>query len=95
MSIRGVSDIGSQAFKNCTALRDVSLDENLKVIGSEAFMNCVNLKKIRIPNSVENIKTRAFFDTSCRLGILVDKPIPLKNKEANEAEKNVVYKTFR
>ena len=86
VSIRGVSDIGSQAFKNCTALRDVSLDENLKVIGSEAFMNCVNLKKIRIPNSVENIKTRAFFDTSCRLGILVDKPIPLKI-EANEAEK--------
>lgn len=65
--------ISNQCFKDCGNLREVNLAEGLEIIEAEAFMGCLSLKKLRLPNSVKEIKERAFADTSCRIGIQIDR----------------------
>ena len=48
-----VTEIYSQAFRNCRALTDVNLDENCRFIWDEAFLNCSSLKYINIPESTD------------------------------------------
>lgn len=65
--------ISNQCFKDCANLKEVNLAEGLEIIEAEAFMGCLSLKKLRLPNSVKEIKERAFADTSCRIGIQLDR----------------------
>lgn len=80
----GVKEISNQCFKDCVELREVILMEGLKIIGNEAFMGCLNLRKLRLPNSVEIIKERAFTDTSCRIGIQINRNTMLKVPESEK-----------
>lgn len=50
------STISSEAFRNCIALRQISLPENLSTIGSKAFAGCENLEKMIIPSGVTSIQ---------------------------------------
>lgn len=52
--------IPDYAFTHCTALRSVTLPENLTSIGAAAFSGCRSLKEIYIPSSVSYIDARAF-----------------------------------
>ncbi len=51
--------VGEQAFKNCNALTDASLDEGLTRIGNEAFFGC-GLTEISLPQSLTEIGEDAF-----------------------------------
>ena len=50
-----VTSIGYAAFRNCGALREVSLSKRLKTLGSSSFDNCVSLTSIEIPKSLTKI----------------------------------------
>ena len=55
-----VTEIGSQAFKKCTNLTNVSIPNSIINIGISAFQDCSGLTSIMIPNSVTSIGDGAF-----------------------------------
>ena len=59
----GVTDIGDDAFENCTLLGEVFIPDSVINIGRRAFMGCTQLEEVRIPNSVINIGKNAFAST--------------------------------
>ncbi len=52
--------IAPGAFKNCTALDEISIPEGITSIGNFAFAGCTSLKTIVIPNSVKEIGLGTF-----------------------------------
>jgi hypothetical protein len=59
---KGVTDIGSYAFKNCQNLTSVTLPDGMLHIWEGAFYRCSNLKSILIPDSLIHIWTGAFYE---------------------------------
>ncbi len=57
-----VTTIGSDAFKTCSDLQSVELNEGIETISSSAFKDCTNLTEIVFPKSMLTIKTSAFSD---------------------------------
>jgi hypothetical protein len=55
-----VTNIGSNAFYNCTALVTANLPEALVTIDASAFEGCISLRTVIIPGSVKFIGQRAF-----------------------------------
>lgn len=57
-----VTSIGRNAFSDCTALKTVTIGNNVIEIGSAAFENCTNLWwSITIPDNVTSIGDYAFY----------------------------------
>ena len=55
-----VTNIGDEAFNNCTELTSISLPNTVTEIGAYAFAYCNQLTTINIPSSVTTIKRNAF-----------------------------------
>ena len=55
-----VTDIKAYAFKNCTALKSITLSKSLKQIGDSAFYACSGLTELNLPDTVTDIKDYAF-----------------------------------
>ncbi len=55
-----VKEIGEGAFRNCPALEEVKLPENLTKLSKLTFYGCKKLRKINIPKHVKSIETAAF-----------------------------------
>ena len=49
----GVTNIGSNAFRNCSQLDSIILPSTLEWIGDNAFRNCNNLKSIVLPSHLK------------------------------------------
>ena len=56
-----VTSLEEEAFKNCTALKKVTISGSVTSIGKCAFNGCSNLKYINIPSSVTKIGEGAFY----------------------------------
>lgn len=59
-----VSEIGKEAFVNCTSLTTVTIPYGVETISESAFSGCTNLTYVNIPESVKTINTGAF--SACR-----------------------------
>lgn len=57
---KGVTNIGSYAFRNCINLIQVSVAESVTSIGDCAFTNCKKLVEFTIPNSVTYVGEYSF-----------------------------------
>ena len=58
---RGIIQIGSCAFANCTSLQEVVFEgTNMRKIGWGAFLNCTRLRNISLPVQLRSIGTIAF-----------------------------------
>ena len=55
-----LTTIGTNAFKHCTELRQMTLPPSLIEIGNEAFMGCSYLGNVIVPGSVKKVGDRAF-----------------------------------
>ena len=55
-----VTEIGDEAFCNCSGLTSITIPNSVTKIGDEAFCNCYGLTSITIPNSVISIGEWAF-----------------------------------
>ncbi|MDR2791843.1 MAG: leucine-rich repeat protein [Tannerellaceae bacterium] len=53
-------DIPQRAFRNCNALKTITLPSACQSIGETAFANCSALSSISLPNSVTTIEEQAF-----------------------------------
>ena len=58
----GVTNIGNDAFEDCTNLTTVTIPTSVTSIGDRAFYQCTNLTTGTIPASVTSIGYRAFFE---------------------------------
>lgn len=56
-----VEEIGESAFRDCTAMRNLTIPNTVTNIGAFAFRDCTELTSITIPNSVTDIGTGAFY----------------------------------
>lgn len=57
---KGVTTVGSYAFRECSNLVSVSLPTSLKIIGNGAFGFCESITKISVPKTVTRIGEGAF-----------------------------------
>lgn len=58
-----ITEIGQQAFMNCTALKSITIPSSVKMIGASAFKGCTGISAFTVPSGVENIGNEAFFGT--------------------------------
>ena len=49
---KGITEIGDEAFANCTSLRSIVIPESVKYIGGSAFSRCSNLQHISLPPNI-------------------------------------------
>lgn len=56
-----IDTIRSSAFMNRQKLKNVVIEEGIKLIGGGAFRNCYNLKSVTIPSTVNEIWLGAFY----------------------------------
>ena len=56
----GVTEIGKEAFRDCSSLTSVIIPEGVTEIGADAFKGCKSLTSITIPDSVTEIGGCAF-----------------------------------
>ena len=66
---KNVTSIGNEAFRNCTALRSVTIPNSVTNIGGYAFGACSSLTDVSIPEGVTNIGEYAFWSCSSLNGI--------------------------
>ena len=67
----GVTEIGSNAFKNCDKLTEVTIPDSVTSIGIIAFGSCTSLTSITIPDSVTIIEHLAFSDCDSLTEIII------------------------
>ena len=54
---RVFSEIGSQAFFDCSSLTSITIPNSISEIGGQAFYGCSSLTSVTIPNSVTVIRS--------------------------------------
>lgn len=63
VEIQGAVEVGKDAFKDCTNLTTLKIDEGTETIGASAFENCTNIADVKLPDSVVSIGANAFNNT--------------------------------
>ena len=56
----GVTNIGTNAFLDCTALTSVSIPDSVTRIGEAAFSQCDSLRSVTVPDSVTQLDRAVF-----------------------------------
>lgn len=59
-----LTNIGVNAFHNCTYMTSITLPDSITNIGSDAFDGCIRLRTVNIPSGVTGIGGAAFY--GCR-----------------------------
>ena len=69
--ITGGREIGSNAFRGCSGLTEITIPNSVTSIGSSAFYNCSGLTSIIIPDGVTSIGNSAFSGCSGLKGVYI------------------------
>lgn len=72
----GITEIGMQAFKDCTKLKRVSIPDTVTKIGREAFKN-TSIYEIELPDSITSLGNNVFNDDIRRI---IVSPRTMKNR---------------
>ena len=60
----GITSVGNNAFRNCSALTQINLPEGITSIGASSFAFCRQLTAVSIPSSTESLGGSAFYECS-------------------------------
>ena len=72
-----VSEIGWEAFKDCTELASVSMTNSVQIIGNRAFYGCVELTKIDMSGCIQKIGEYAFYDCKKLKGLILPETLEI------------------
>ncbi len=61
--------IDAGAFKNCTTITSILIQESVSIIGDEAFYGCTSLSSVSLPQSITSIGESAFSGCSSLLSV--------------------------
>ena len=75
-----VTQIGPDAFRNCTLLTAVTFPEGVARIGQDAFRNCTSLTKTVLPESMTEIGDHAFYGCTGLTDITIPKNVTSLNQ---------------
>lgn len=67
--------IGSNAFKDCTELEDITIPGSVETIGNNAFYSCSALENIILPEGVKKIEGYAFWNCAKLKSISIPKSV--------------------
>lgn len=77
--IFNASKIPMECFKNCTALEQISLSDNLTTIDIRAFYNCSSLSSIKLPESVMKIESGSFSYCKSLISLIIPSEVYFEN----------------
>jgi len=72
---KGITNIGSFAFRDCTAVTSISIPDSVLIIGFNAFDNCTSLKSVTLPETLTDLNAGAFFGCTSLQSIVIPKQI--------------------
>jgi hypothetical protein len=55
-----LTELSSNLFSDCTALKTIDIPEGVEVIGQEAFFRCESLCEVTFPSTLNTIEVKAF-----------------------------------
>ena len=67
----GITELGSYAFRNCTALTAVTLPDSLTVLGESAFEGCKALQTVTFGTGLRSVGGYAFLDCTALTGVYI------------------------
>lgn len=70
-----VTSILSNSFENCSSLKIIDINNNIKYIGDYAFKNCINLEKISELNTLTYLGIGCFNNCSYLTQIIITSPL--------------------
>ena len=77
-----VTQIGYDAFNDCTELTSITIPDGVTIIGNSAFSDCTSLETVTIPNSVTQIYTRAFYNCTSLKEVAIPASVTVIRDEA-------------
>ena len=78
-----VIQIDTNAFKNCTKLKQITIGTNVASIGKNAFQGCKKLGKVTLKGTkLKNIKSGAFKKTSSKMTVKAPKKLKKPQRTA-------------
>ncbi len=84
-----VTNIGNNAFNNCSGLTNVTIPNSVTSMGGGAFINCSGLKSVTIPNSVTSMGSYVFASCLSLTNAYFQGNAPLVNGGAGSADSTV------
>jgi formylglycine-generating enzyme required for sulfatase activity len=66
-----VTEIGEQAFRNCSQITSITIDDNVERIGDDAFAGCSAMASLTLPNTLNTIGGYAFGNCSSLTRVVI------------------------
>ena len=79
---KGVTNIGSYAFEDCSGLTSITIPNSVTRIGKYAFYYCTSLTSVTIPESVTNFGDCAFYGCSALTSITIPNSVTSIGEDA-------------
>ena len=79
--LNGVSTVGEEAFRGCSALFDIEFSSSTKTIRPRAFMLCERLTTVHLNEGLDTIEEQAFF--RCTKLNMITFPTSLRHIESS------------
>ena len=67
----GVTEIGDNAFRDCTSVKSVTLPDSVREICFSAFWNCTHMRSVKLPQSIVHIRDSAFGGCSSLTNMII------------------------
>ena len=91
---KGVTNIGTYVFYNCTSLTSITLPDSVISIGSRAFYGCSKLTSVTLPDILISIGDEAFSNCSALTYIILPNSLTSIGNSAFESCKYLAHITI-